>query len=1318
MCIDIEIPVMSGQKMRRQNTFAHGFFRLGNRRPSIAVNAGRYLTATLLACAMTCPAAWALPTGWEVVSGDVSFETAGNTLNITSASHSAIVNYQSFNIAGNETVNFNFLLSGSSILNRIIGGGATSIAGNLNANGNVLLVNPAGIHMAQTANLNVGSMVASTLNISNADYLAGQYVFFRDPGYGATAVRNDGTIQANAADGKVVLMGSAVYNNGVISASEAALAVGEKITVGMTPEMQLNVTVDSTLKEKVEAYQSAIDNAGTLTANRAELKADVDAALFDSVVNNSGRIQALGAYRDGPEIVLAGRGGLVENSGTIDGAGGDISISGDRIIQAGTVQSNASEGGTGGDLLISSTENTILASGSVTSANGGSGTGNAGNIIIWSDQDTDFQSGAVLDVSGGQVAGNAGFAEVSGQETVYFNGHAKGGATDGQAGRILIDPTDITISNGGTYDPRAGRTFDGFADITLQATRDIRVSSAFDTAIATGNTGVNLTMEAGNHITISAPVSTTNANITLVADADNSGAGNISISSAGSVTATGGMVTMSGRAISSSGNISGDNVNLTSAHRMTLNADVSATNALVASAGERFYLNGNGSLSGNSVQTSSNGYSYLDGAINANSANVRGDRIYLYGGWDVNANTWDLLASTNLYVMPDALVSNEQISHFSANHFYMNGGNFDPADAVINLNFDHITFAGEASANTLNITAANTVNFNAALNVNNLTSNSYRSYVRGAVTATGNVDIAGSDRVYMYAPVSGQNVNISAPRAYLYDGWGVNAPNWSLSGTSNIYVQPDAVVGNNDLAHFDTNHFVMNGGNFNAADAVTNLNFHNVTISQAVSANDLNITAAGDVNLNAAVNVDNLTVNSSRAFIRQAITASGDVTVNAADRLYKYAGVTGDNVSLTGNRTYIYDGWGVNANNWFIEGTTQLVLQEGAIVSNDDLAHFRTNALTVNGDNFDPNDANIVLNFNNITLNGNITHDSLTLNAANNVDINGTMNVNNLNVTSGYRTFLDGNITANRVDVTSGDNTYVRNSLTTNSFTASSGSHTVVEQTVNAGNVNITSGSNTYLRGTMTTDNLSVNSGNTTQVTNSVTAGNVNIASGNSTQLRTGGSITANGDVSVSGNSQVRLYDGTSISGSNVNIQTSNNRSRIIFDGNNTLQGNNIDINANGSGSSISASGVNQGNSLRFQGGAQGTYAIDISGGNIQSNLTLQPVTATSNTTSNNTSQATSTVTSLQPRSLATGNNVQNLYRNHTLGQQQGQQNLIPINRFAQDMLIVELEVQGQVVLKHKQDEYADAHNTSRPTQSLPSMDDMPLPDLSMNSSP
>lgn len=120
--------------------------------------------------------AHALPTGAEVQFGDTTISTNGPNMDINQSSQKAIVNWQTFNIANNEAVRL-VQPNGGMALYRVVGNDASQIYGQLSATGQLFLINPNGVLFAPGSKVDVGSIVASTLNITNGDFLNSQYKF-------------------------------------------------------------------------------------------------------------------------------------------------------------------------------------------------------------------------------------------------------------------------------------------------------------------------------------------------------------------------------------------------------------------------------------------------------------------------------------------------------------------------------------------------------------------------------------------------------------------------------------------------------------------------------------------------------------------------------------------------------------------------------------------------------------------------------------------------------------------------------------------------------------------------------------------------------------------------------------------------------------------------------------------------------------------------------------------------------------------------------------------------------------------------------------
>src|SRR5476651_1182218 len=88
----------------------------------------------------------ATPQGGTVAQGSAAISNPTSTQTvINQSSQTAVINWTSFNTASNESVRFNQPNSSSIALNRITNGLPTNFAGSLSANGQVWILNPAGV---------------------------------------------------------------------------------------------------------------------------------------------------------------------------------------------------------------------------------------------------------------------------------------------------------------------------------------------------------------------------------------------------------------------------------------------------------------------------------------------------------------------------------------------------------------------------------------------------------------------------------------------------------------------------------------------------------------------------------------------------------------------------------------------------------------------------------------------------------------------------------------------------------------------------------------------------------------------------------------------------------------------------------------------------------------------------------------------------------------------------------------------------------------------------------------------------------------------
>ena len=113
----------------------------------------------------------ALPSGGKVVAGSAVITQSGLQTNVNQSSQRAVVNWDSFNVGKDASVNFNQPNASAVTLNRVTGGSASVIDGAIRANGQVILVNPNGVTFGRGAEINAAGVVASTMNISDKDFM-------------------------------------------------------------------------------------------------------------------------------------------------------------------------------------------------------------------------------------------------------------------------------------------------------------------------------------------------------------------------------------------------------------------------------------------------------------------------------------------------------------------------------------------------------------------------------------------------------------------------------------------------------------------------------------------------------------------------------------------------------------------------------------------------------------------------------------------------------------------------------------------------------------------------------------------------------------------------------------------------------------------------------------------------------------------------------------------------------------------------------------------------------------------------------------------
>ncbi|MDP2834178.1 MAG: filamentous hemagglutinin N-terminal domain-containing protein [Pseudomonadota bacterium] len=619
------------------------------------------LTAASQACALDPNA---LPTGGSITAGSGAISQSGAYMRIDQASQNLVANWNSFNIGAAAHVNFSQPNAQAVALNRILGSDASQIFGRLTANGQVFLINPSGVLFGATARVDVGGLVAATLDISDADFLAGRRIFGN--GGASGVVINLGEIRA-ADHGYVALLAPQVRNEGVIVArlGSVALAAGNKVTLDTAGDGLLKVVVDEAAVNALAENKGLIRADGGLVYLGAKSAGDVMA----TVVNNSGVVEAKGLIeRDGKIMLVGGEAGVVANSGRLDvssatGHGGTVEVLGDKVGLFDGTRIDASGTTGGGEVLIGgdfqgnnpevqNATRTYVGQDVQIKADAGVD-GDGGKVIVWADAATRYY-GATF--ARGAGLGDGGFVEVSGKQNLTFAGTVDVGAANGRVGTVLLDPNDLyvgAIQAGATEDSAnpfqaldgndyyvLAASLAGNAAYTLQASRDVIF-----------NADVNFGSSGGNSVSVTAAsnIRSTGSSVTTAGGALTLNAATLSL---GAINTNGGLLTINNSgAATQSGVITGiGGLTKTGSGTLTLNQANTHTGATTINAGT-LALGGSDVLADATAVTVNGAAAIL--AMNAFNDTVAS--VTLQGGGSITGT--GTLASTAAYDLQSGTVS-------------------------------------------------------------------------------------------------------------------------------------------------------------------------------------------------------------------------------------------------------------------------------------------------------------------------------------------------------------------------------------------------------------------------------------------------------------------------------------------------------------------------------------------------------------------------------------------------------------------------------------------------------------------------------------
>jgi filamentous hemagglutinin family protein len=460
---------------------------------------------------------------FQVVSGSATATSQGNQT-IIENSPQAILHWDHFSIPQGDHLHFAQMNAASKVLNRVTGNQFSALLGTLTSNGQVYLINPQGILVGPNAFIQTAGFIASTADISNADFINGKDLLFKLPGSGK--IVNQGMIQC--AEGNIFLIAKEISNEGICE--------GKFIGMGSGTEVLIQPEGDQRVYIRLESLDSGeISNTGTLQALAVELQST---SPYDKAIRMGGKTETLSLHQQGGKILLSATYGGVSIDGTLAAPSGEIQVLGKEIVLEATslIDTSGPSGGKisigggsrGQDPSLFNADNVYVAQGAAINADGLSS--DAGSVIIWGNEVTDFNGHINARALG--TTGNGGFAEISALAGIRVNDHPDLRAAHGIDGHLLIDPGSVTVQSGPNTAPPVSMDLfnDGWINGQL-ALSSLTIDTANSTNGGTQNLSVN------NNVAISWSTDNTlsliaGANFTLftgTATITNTAAGSINI---------------------------------------------------------------------------------------------------------------------------------------------------------------------------------------------------------------------------------------------------------------------------------------------------------------------------------------------------------------------------------------------------------------------------------------------------------------------------------------------------------------------------------------------------------------------------------------------------------------------------------------------------------------------------------------------------------------------------------------------------------------------------------------------------------------------
>ncbi|HMY38523.1 MAG TPA: filamentous hemagglutinin N-terminal domain-containing protein, partial [Marinagarivorans sp.] len=656
--------------------------------------------------------------------------------------------------------------SSSIAFNRILSNKGSLIQGRIDANGQVVLINPHGLIFTEGASVNAGGLIASALQMSDQDYLNGSFTLNALEGSEGRVI-NSGLLNA-ATGGTISLLGQSVENKGLISAQLGSvnLAAGKEAVLTFGPNGLVGVRVTQAVLQKELGVDAAIVNSGEINAEGGKvlITASTSKDIFSKAVNvgelspaksavvnddgsftlrtgadikNTGAIN-VGADAKAGEVVLTGEN--ISNQGSINADSqtthaGSVEITAKNINETkdnGTVTAVAHNSGKGGDIKLLGDKVGLLDNANIDV----SGTNGGGQILVggdktgtnpfiqnaqfvYVDEGAHIKSNAIERGDGGRlIAFAADSATLLGQLEAK-GGHLIGNGgfieTSGLYGLVLYGSPTITAANG-----LAGEWLIDPFDLSISDASTRRVSTDTQTFYTSSGTGARVFWDALENVL--------SANGAIV-----------TIRTGGATTSEPGNITFDYTGNNPSFNFVFDNVgNITSTLKLNADGDIKFSDkisGLTASVTNNNRLNldftAGGDIDLNKVAISTNG-GYFTAAANGTQKLSSNPDVFAAGDFkavDASISTYGAFGGGDIRITTKGKAD---LGAMDFSYYYDNGNTHKltqvgsinvtaGGDIILNKNFDFNNsggYAPDGTANNVTDTTALTLSADGSITLN------------------------------------------------------------------------------------------------------------------------------------------------------------------------------------------------------------------------------------------------------------------------------------------------------------------------------------------------------------------------------------------------------------------------------------------------------------------------------------------------------------------------------------------------------------------------------------------------------------------------